>query len=183
MGKVYDGIDDGLAAFVQAQPVWFVATAPLAADGHVNVSPRGHDCLSVLAPHRVAWVDDTGSGVETAAHLRENGRIDLPDVHVVRTPPADRAPARAGERRAAGHPGLRVGGGPAPPAPRHAGGRGGGRRALSDSCGDGVPVMAVVVERDLRRLGADKRGPDGLQAYRAAHNTSIDGLPGLPVSS
>ena len=54
---------------------------------------------------------------------------------------------------------------------------------VSDSCGYGVPVMEVVGERDLLRLGAEKRGPDGLRAYREAHNTSIDGLPGLPVSS
>src|SRR3954465_1369281 len=77
MGKVYDGIDDSLAAWIDAQPMWFVATAPLATDGHINLSPRGHDPLSVLGPHRVAWVDYTGSGIETVAHLRENGRICL----------------------------------------------------------------------------------------------------------
>src|SRR3954471_2371153 len=75
MGKVFDGIDDALAAWIAAQPLWFVSTAPLAADGHVNVSPRGHDSFSVLDRYRVAWVDYTGSGVETIAHLRENGRI------------------------------------------------------------------------------------------------------------
>ena len=55
--------------------MFFVATAPLAADGLINVSPRGHDTFSVLAPHRVGWIDLTGSGIETIAHLRENGRI------------------------------------------------------------------------------------------------------------
>src|SRR3954453_8661325 len=55
--------------------MWFVATAPLDADGRVNVSPRGHDSFSVLGPHRVGWVDYTGSGVETIAHLRENARV------------------------------------------------------------------------------------------------------------
>ena len=75
MGKIFDGIDDSLEAWIDKQPMWFVATAPLAADGRVNVSPRGHDSFSVLGQHRVAWVDYTGSGVETIAHLRENGRI------------------------------------------------------------------------------------------------------------
>src|SRR5919107_3581716 len=75
MGRVYDDISDELAAWLCAQPLWFVGTAPLAAGGHVNVSPRGHDTFSVLGPHRVAWVDYTGSGIETIAHLRENGRI------------------------------------------------------------------------------------------------------------
>src|ERR1019366_735762 len=75
MGKVFDGIDEALASWIAAQPMWFVATAPLAVDGRVNVSPRGHDSFSVLGAHRVGWVDYTGSGVETIAHLRENGRI------------------------------------------------------------------------------------------------------------
>lgn len=57
--------------------MWFVATAPLSVDGHVNMSPRGHDSLSVLDEHRVGWVDYTGSGVETIAHLRENERVCL----------------------------------------------------------------------------------------------------------
>ncbi len=75
MGKVFDGIDEVLASWMTAQPVSFVATAPLAADGHGNVSPRGLSTLSVLASRRVGWVDYTGSGVETIAHLRETGRI------------------------------------------------------------------------------------------------------------
>jgi len=77
MGKVFEGIDEGLAQWISAQPLWFVATAPLAAEGHVNVSPRGHDSLAILGQHQVAWVDYTGSGVETIAHVRENGRICL----------------------------------------------------------------------------------------------------------
>ena len=182
MGKVYDGIDERLAEFVQAQPVWFVATAPLAADGHVNLSPRGHDCLSVLGPDRVAWVDYTGSGIETAAHLRENGRICLMFMSYGPRPRVVRLHGR-GSVALPGSPAYEdvVARHPAHPS----------TRAVvvvdvervSDSCGYGVPVMEVVAERDLLRLGAEKRGPDGLRAYRDAHNTSIDGLPGLPVSS
>src|SRR5882757_2205225 len=77
MGRVFAEIDDSLAAFIRAQHVFFVATAPLVADGHVNVSPKGLGTLAILDPHTVAYLDLTGSGVETIAHLRENGRITL----------------------------------------------------------------------------------------------------------
>lgn len=179
MGKVFDGIDASLAAWIDAQPMWFVGTAPLAADGHVNVSPRGHDSLSVLGPHRVAWVDYTGSGVETIAHLRENGRICLmlnsfgTRPRIVRLH-GNGTVALPGEEAYDEVVALH------PPHPS--------TRAVvvvdvhrvSDSCGYGVPVMEVAGERDLLRLGAQKRGPEGLQAYRDEKNaTSLDGLPGL----
>src|SRR5687767_10044393 len=76
MGKVYDALDDGLRAFLAEQRVFFVATAP-SADGHVNLSPKGYDCFRVLDDHTVAYLDLTGSGVETIAHLRDDGRITL----------------------------------------------------------------------------------------------------------
>lgn len=183
MGKIFDSIDDNLKAWINEQPMWFVATAPLDADGHVNVSPRGHDSLSVLGPHRVAWVDYTGSGVETIAHLRENGRVCLMfnsfgprprivrlhgrgSVHLPGTPEFDEVVARH----------------PAHPS----------TRAvivvdvtrISDSCGWGVPVMEVTGERDLLRLQAEKKGPDGMSAYRVERNAhSIDGLPGFPAEA
>jgi hypothetical protein len=75
MGNLFEEIDETLRRWIEAQPMWFIATAALAADGRVNVSPRGSDSFSGLGPHRVGWVDFTGSGVETIAHLRENGRI------------------------------------------------------------------------------------------------------------
>src|SRR6478609_5557193 len=74
--KLHESIDGRLRAFIEAQPMFFVATAPLAADGHVNVSPKGMDgTFVVLSPHRIAYLDFFGSGIETVAHLRENGRI------------------------------------------------------------------------------------------------------------
>lgn len=76
-GKIFDSIDVNLKAWIEEQPLWFVATAPLGADGHVNISPRGHDSFSIVDLHRVAWVDFTGSGVETIAHIRENARVRL----------------------------------------------------------------------------------------------------------
>lgn len=75
MGKVFDALSEDLAAFIREQPLFFVATAPLAADAHVNLSPKGLDCFRVLSPNQVAYLDLTGSGNETAAHLAENGRI------------------------------------------------------------------------------------------------------------
>src|SRR6187549_2505335 len=77
MGKVFEVLDDVLRGFIVAQPLFFVATAPLAADGHVNVSPKGLDTFRVLGPTTVAYLDLTGSGVETVAHLRENGRVTV----------------------------------------------------------------------------------------------------------
>src|SRR6188472_4775156 len=78
MSKVYDGISAELQAFLERQPMFFVATAPLAPDGHVNVSPKGLDgTFAVLGQHRVAYLDLTGSGIETVAHVRENARITL----------------------------------------------------------------------------------------------------------
>ena len=77
MGRTYDGIDVGLKHFLETQPVFFVATAPLSGDGLLNLSPKGLDSFRVLDPHTVAYLDLTGSGVETIAHLRENGRIVL----------------------------------------------------------------------------------------------------------
>ncbi len=76
MARTLDGIDDALAAWIGRQPMFFVASAPLAADGHVNVSPKGPiGTLRVLGPRRVAYLDYAGSGAETVAHVRENGRV------------------------------------------------------------------------------------------------------------
>ena len=179
MGRTYDGIDDDLAGWLQQQPLWFVGTAPLAAEGHINVSPRGHDTFSVLGPHQVAWVDFTGSGIETIAHLRENGRICLMFCSFTDRPRIVRLHGR-GSVALPGDPAYADVVARHPPHPS--------TRAVivvdvervSDSCGFGVPVMELVGERDLLRRGAEKRGPDGLADYRAKNNAeSIDGLSGL----
>jgi hypothetical protein len=179
VGKIFDGIDESLATWITARPVWFVATAPLAADGRVNLSPRGHDTLSVLGPHRVAWVDYTGSGVETIAHLRENGRICLMFCSFDHRPRIVRLHGRG----LVVTPGQQLYEEVVALHPAHP-----GTRAViavdvervSDSCGYGVPMMDLAGERDLLRLNADKRGPDGMAAYRREKNAlSIDGLPGL----
>lgn len=179
MGKVFDGIDDALREWIAHQPMFFVATAPLAGDGHVNVSPRGHDCLSVLDQHRIAWVDYTGSGIETVAHLRENGRICVMFCSFDGRPRVVRLHGRGR---------VVVDGDPlyADVVARHPDHP--STRAVvvvdvtrvSDSCGYGVPVMEVVGERDLLRLSAQKKGPQRMARYREEHNVSLDGLPGLP---
>ena len=179
VGKVFDGIDDALSAWIAAQPLWFVATAPQAVDGRVNVSPRGHDSFTVLGPHRVGWVDYTGSGVETIAHLRENARVCLMFASFDRRPRIVRLHGR-GTVSLPGEPAFDE---VAARLPAHP-----GIRAVivvdvervSDSCGYGVPMMDLVGERDLLRPWAQKKGAEGLGAYRAEKNgESIDGLPGL----
>ena len=179
MGKVYAEIDATLQTWIARQPLWFVATAPLAAEGLVNVSPRGHDTFSVLGPHQVGWVDLTGSGVETIAHLRENGRLCIMFASFDRRPRIVRLHGH-GQVRERGHPDYeRV----TAEHPEHP-----STRAvvvvdverISDSCGFGVPVMELVGERDLLQLYAEKKGSEGMAAYRAEKNShSIDGLAGL----
>ena len=75
VAKTYPQLDEALTRFIREQSVFFVATAPLAASGHVNLSPKGLDTFRILGPTSVAYLDIFGSGVETIAHLRENGRI------------------------------------------------------------------------------------------------------------
>jgi hypothetical protein len=75
MGKVFDHISDDLQTFIRSQHMFFVATAPLAGDGHINLSPKGMDSFRILSPNRVGYLDMTGSGNETSAHIAENGRI------------------------------------------------------------------------------------------------------------
>ena len=180
MGKVYDGIDTKLAAWLTEQPMFVVATAPLDADGLINVSPKGMaGTFAVLDEHTVAYLDLTGSGVETIAHLRQNGRIVLmftafdgrPNIvrlhgtgHVV-LPNDDRFASLA--PLFSEHPGVRsiivvdV-------------------ARVSDSCGYAVPKMDYVQDRDVLDLSNAKKGEEKLVDYRRQKNSqSLDGLPGL----
>lgn len=182
MGKIFEQIDAALTSWIAEQPMFFVATAPLAADGLINVSPRGHDTFSVLGPHRVGWIDLTGSGIETIAHLRENGRICVMFCSFGKRPRIVRLH---------GHGRIALASEPeyddlVRRHPHHSGPRAAvlvDVTRVSDSCGYGVPRMDYVGERDLLELHARKRGPDGLVAYREEKNAvSLDGLPGYPVT-
>jgi hypothetical protein len=182
MGRVLDAITDELAAFIAAQRVFFVATAP-ADGGHVNVSPKGLDTFAVLDANTVAYLDLTGSGVETIAHLRENGRITVMFCAFDGKPNIVRLYGR-GEVLPTGEPEADA------LLPRF-GDYPGARSVIrvqvdrvSTSCGYGVPLLSYDGERDQLTTWADRRGPEGLVAYREEKNAvSIDGLPGLSADS
>jgi predicted pyridoxine 5'-phosphate oxidase superfamily flavin-nucleotide-binding protein len=176
MGKVVDSILPELQEFIRSQPIFFVASAPLAADGHVNLSPKGLDTLRVLDPRRVAYLDLTGSGNETAAHLVENGRITLLFCAFSGRPKILRLYGR-GRVVVPSDPEW------ATHAARFAELPGTRQVIVVDvervqtSCGFGVPEMTYVTDRDLLLSWADSRR-DELPAYRARKNSvSIDGLP------
>jgi hypothetical protein len=192
MSKVFDEITDQLAAWIARQSMFFVATAPLAPDGHVNVSPKGPiGSLRVLGPRRVAYLDVHGSGAETIAHVRENGRIvvmfcafqgppRILRLHGMARPVFAGDPEFASLLEEAGFEDLGI-----PPA----------RRAvvdveverISDSCGYGVPLMTFEGMRDHYPLSVAKRvrtmSEDGYHAFVAERNAlSVDGLPALAPS-
>ena len=181
MARVLDAITDELAAFIAAQRVFFVATAPTDG-GHVNLSPKGLDTFAVIDPNTVAYLDLTGSGVETVAHLRENGRITIMFCAFDGKPNIVRLYGR-GEVLPLGEPEAEA------LLPRF--GEYPGARSVirvqvdrvSTSCGYGVPLLEYEGERDELMKFAERRGPDGLVEYRAEKNAaSIDGLPGLSAS-
>lgn len=182
MGRTYDGIDERLAGWIESQPVFFVATSPLAADGHVNCSPKGNrQELRVVGPRRVAYVDQTGSGIETVAHLKENARIVLmfcafeDSPRIVRVHGRGRAVLR-GEPEFAELAGVF-------PRPTGIGVRSivvVDAERISDSCGYGVPVMTFAGHRPTMDQWAERKGSDGIRAYWADKNVaSLDGLPGV----
>lgn len=188
MGKTHEGIEGRLRSFIEAQPVFFTATAPLSADGTVNLSPKGlKGSFTVLDEHTLAYLDFAGSNAETIAHLRENGRITLmwcafqgpPNIVRVhgRGEPVFRDDPRFGELLAH-FPDI--------DPTRH------GLRAIivvtaeliRDSCGYAVPLMAYEAERDLHAKRFAREDDASLSAYFTKKEhiaTSLDGLPGLPL--
>lgn len=179
MGRRYDSIPDHLATWMGDQPVWFVASAPLGADGHVNVSPKGEDTFRVIDASTVAYLDLTGSGAETIAHLRENGRLTIMFCSFGDTANIVRLYGR-GEAVLTDHPEF-----PALAArfPERLGTRAVIRlhvEAVSTSCGWGVPEMQMVGTRGQLASWAEGKGVEGLAEYQAEKNAaSIDGLPAL----
>lgn len=179
MAKLYDALDDRLTAFLSAQKVFFVGTAPLAADGHVNVSPKGLDSFRVLGPRTVGYVDFTGSGCETIAHLRESGRIVLLFCAFEGPPKILRLHGRGRvvERGDAEWAEL---------APRFPV-RDGTRTILvveltriCDSCGYSVPLMDFRAERRQLDDWVERKGPEGVAGHQRRYSArSIDGLPGM----
>jgi hypothetical protein len=192
VAKVFERIDEHLREWIDRQRLFFVGTAPLASAGHVNVSPKGPiETLRVLDEGTVAYLDMVGSGAETIAHLRENGRIVVMlcafegPPRIVRlhgrgevVPVDDERFAELFERAGFVTPTVEA-----------------ARRAIvlvevdrvADSCGYGVPLMSYEGEREHSRLWAEKKlrsgGPEAIDEYVAEKNAaSIDGLPALDPS-
>lgn len=180
MGKLFEEITPELSAWISAQCMFFVATAPLSAQGLVNCSPKGMDSFRILSPREVGYLDLTGSGIETAAHLAENARIVFMFCAFVGPPKIVRLHG-FGAYQLPGSPGfLEV----QSRFPTLSGARGIIRARLSrisDSCGFAVPRYDFVEHRDTLIRWADSKGEVALEAYREKCNAeSIDGLPGLP---
>ena len=189
MGRVYDGIDERLASWIAAQSMFFVGTAPSGDGGHINVSPKGPmRSLRVLDEHTVAYLDIVGSGAETIAHLRENGRIvvmlcafDGPP-RIVRLHGRGEIVYPADPRFAEMLDGFHR---PEHPESERAIIRVDVTR-VADSCGYGVPLLRYEGERPHSDLSSGKRlrvhGPEAFVEYQAEHNLrSIDGLPAVEL--
>ena len=178
MGRVTDHIDEPTSAWIERQHLFFVATAP-SMGGHVNLSPKGLDSFRILSPTEAAYLDLTGSGAETIAHVRDNGRITVmfsafegPPriVRVFGEGSVHEAGTRRFEELAPGFPTYRA-----------------ARSIITiavdrvqDSCGYGVPEMQFVGERSQLVRWADNRSDEELASYRMEKNAvSIDGLPAL----
>lgn len=179
MGRTYDVLDDRLRDFIARQQMFFVATAPLSADGHVNLSPKGLDTFRILGPDHVAYLDCNGSGAETIAHARENGRITVMFCAFEGPPKIVRLHGRAAvvEPGDGEFPELRA------LLPSELEARAVIRvhlERISDSCGFGVPLFTLQGDRTQLGDWAERKGPDGIAAYQREKNArSIDGLPAL----
>jgi hypothetical protein len=179
MGKLYDEIDDSLRRFIERQHVFFVGTAPTDPDGHLNVSPKGLDTFRILAPHTVAYLDLTGSGIETVAHLRQNGRITIMFCAFEGRPLIVRLYGRGRV--------VEPGDGDWDALTAHFPEYPGvcsvvvmDVERVADSCGFAVPLYEYKGERSQLIDYANSKGPEGMEAYKAKKNkTSIDGIAGL----
>ena len=176
MAKFYDGITDEQKAFIAAQPLFFVATAP--DEGRINLSPKGLDgCFAVLGTNRVAFLNLTGSGNETAAHLLRDDRITIMFCAFAGAPKILRLHGRgravhARDREWEEMLSLFR----AYPAARQV--------VVVDvdsvvtSCGFGVPLMELQGQRAMLPEWAEKKGPEGIERYQRERNvTSFDGYP------
>lgn len=189
MAKIFDGIDERLREWIGRQTMYFVGTAPLSGEGHLNVSPKGPiGTLRVIDEHTVAYLDMVGSGAETIAHLRENGRVVVMlcafegPPRILRLHGRGRVVPAADPEFAA----LLERAGFEDPHPVAE-----ARRAVivvavervADSCGYGVPLMEYEGERPHMRAWAEKKmrvGTEAIEDYKSEKNSvSIDGLPAL----
>jgi len=177
MSNFHDSITPEFCEWIEQQKIFFVASAPLSADGHVNLSPKGHDCLRVLDEHTVAYLDLTGSGNETSAHIAENGRLTMMWCAFEGAPRILRLYGRGEVVLPDSNrwielsdlfeilPGARQ------IIVNHV-------EEIQTSCGYAVPFMDYKEERLSLQKYAENKGEDGMQAYRRENNQiSLDGLP------
>jgi hypothetical protein len=179
MGKTFSEITDGLAGFMARQQMFFVASAPLSGEGHINLSPKGLDSFRVLDPRTVAYLDLTGSGVETIAHVKENQRLVIMFCAFEGPPKIVRLHGRA-EVLEPGHPEFAALASRFPP-----------RRAvraiirlgverIADSCGYGIPIYEYREQRSTLLDWAEHKDEQTIATYQQQKNAvSIDGLPGV----
>ncbi|MCA9128833.1 MAG: pyridoxamine 5'-phosphate oxidase family protein [Planctomycetales bacterium] len=183
LGKVHDAIDQSLQDFIGKQHLFFVATAPLDANGLINVSPKGLDSLRILDDYTVVYADLVGSGIETVAHVKQNGRIVLMFCAFEGAPKIVRLHGR-GEVIEPHHAEFAE---LSDQLPRFEGLRSFIRircQRISDSCGFGVPLFDFVSHRTQLVAAAQRKGRKGLQQYQLEKNQfSLDGLPGIVCSS
>ena len=180
MAQFYEALTGELRDFIEAQPVFFTATAPNS--GRINVSPKGMDTFRILDDRSVAYLDLTGSGNETSAHLRENGRITVMFCSFSRQPKILRLYGHGRVVLPSSQSWAEL-------APRFPGATRSGARAIvvidveriADSCGYAVPLMEPAQERDVLEQWAGRRSREDLIRYHEERNAvSIDGLPALP---
>jgi hypothetical protein len=179
MAKRYGEIDGAIKEFIEGQKMFFVGSAPLNVNGHVNISPKGLDTFRILGPRTVSYLDLTGSGIESVAHVKENGRIVLmfcsfegpPKIlrlygqgRVVELGEPEFSSLRANFAEIAGVRSIVVA----------------ELTDIIDSCGFGVPLFRYEGQREQHGAWARKIGPQGIEIYQREKNRrSLDGLPGL----
>lgn len=183
MGKTFDAITPEVREFIDAQKMFFVATAPTSESGLINLSPKGLDgTLRVLDEHRLAYFDLTGSGVETIAHLKQNGRIVLMFCAFQGKPNILRIHGR-GEVFEKGSVKYQALEGLFPKLAPLASARSIihiTAERIANACGYGVPKYTHEGTRDTMMKWAENRGVDGIREYQQKNNLlSLDGLPGL----
>jgi hypothetical protein len=177
MASFFDSIDNHHVNFIGKQKMFFVATAPLSLEGHVNLSPKGLDSFQVLSSNKVAYMDIVGSGNETSAHILENGRITFMFCSFEGTPNILRLygkghtvlPCYDEWNELSSHFTL-------PLAIRQI--IVANIYQVSTSCGFGVPLYEYMGEREHSKKWAESKGPEGLETYKQQKNLySLDGLP------
>jgi hypothetical protein len=181
MGKDYQEIDERMQSWIKQQHVFFVSTAPLKSDGLINCSPKGLDCLRVLGPRKIAYADTGGSGAETIAHLKENGRIVIMLCAFKGPPKIIRFYGRgvSVEPHESDFKSLCSHFSPLPAI----------RNfivvevdRIRDSCGYGVPNYEFIGDRDSLPNFFANQDEEAILQYRVDRNeTSLDGLPALNV--